>query len=244
MATIPSTTSCAIQVAYPRRSGRRLSGFPVCMNIESALEELALERPLFHSEADFQHALAWALHRRWPEYEVRLERRLPKALGGPGYALDLWAIGSSHTLAMELKYKTRNLEYTLQEESYYLQNHGAQDIGRYDFIKDVSRLENVASSRLNFSGYAIFLTNDPLYWRLPRSDKTVDRDFRIHQGRRVSGRLAWSEEASEGTKRGREGLIRLSGHYELDWHRYSTVESPQYGEFRYLLVSINGRDNH
>ncbi len=210
------------------------------MNIQTALEELALERPLFHSEADFQHALAWVLHRLWPKYVMRLERRVPKAKGGPGFAFDVWASSNSHTLAMELKYKTRTLEHNLEGESYYLQNHGAQDIGRYDFLKDLSRLESVISPRQNISGCAVFLTNDPLYWRPPRSDRTVDRAFRVHQGRRLTGKLAWSKGVSEGTKRGREEPILLRGYYECNWQGFSEVHSPRNGYFRYLLVDVPG----
>lgn len=210
------------------------------MNVKTALQELSSERPLFHSEADFQHALAWELHRQSSEYSIRLERRVPKAHGGPGFAFDLWAVSSSQTLAVELKYKTRTLEYTLKGEPYYLQNHGAQDIGRYDFLKDLSRLESVASSRLNVIGCAAFLTNDPLYWRPPRTDTTVDKAFRIHQDRKVTGRLAWSEGASEGTKKGREEPILLGGHYDLNWRRYSALDVARYGEFRYLLVHVTG----
>ncbi len=210
------------------------------MNVKTALQELSSERPLFHSEADFQHALAWELHRQWPEYSVRLERRVPKAHGGPGFAFDVWAVSSSHTLAMELKYKTRTLEYTLKGEPYHLQNHGAQDIGRYDFLKDLSRLESVASDRLNISGCAVFLTNDPLYWRPTQTDTTVDRAFRIHQNRRVAGRLAWSEAASKGTKKGREEPILLHGSYDLHWRRYSALDVVRHGDFRYLLVHVTG----
>jgi hypothetical protein len=41
-------------------------------------------------------------------------------------------------------------------EPYYLKNHGAQDVGKYDFVKDICRLEayreNIAGHK---EGYAI-----------------------------------------------------------------------------------------
>ncbi len=43
------------------------------IKFQELLRQLALQRPLFHSEADFQHALAWELHNRLPEARVRLE---------------------------------------------------------------------------------------------------------------------------------------------------------------------------
>ncbi len=37
------------------------------------LNTLATQRRVFHSEADFQHALAWEIHRRLPHAAIRLE---------------------------------------------------------------------------------------------------------------------------------------------------------------------------
>jgi hypothetical protein len=46
-------------------------------NFAAILGALALKRPIFHSEADFQHAVAWEIHSRRPELSVRLEFRPP-----------------------------------------------------------------------------------------------------------------------------------------------------------------------
>jgi hypothetical protein len=43
------------------------------LDLESTLTALAFERRIFHSEADFQHALAWKLHERHPDAKIRLE---------------------------------------------------------------------------------------------------------------------------------------------------------------------------
>ena len=43
------------------------------LNLNLAMSELAKLRRIFHSEADFQFALAILLHEMWPELEVRLE---------------------------------------------------------------------------------------------------------------------------------------------------------------------------
>jgi len=44
------------------------------------LQGLAHCQPIFHSEADFQHALAWRLHELWPEARIRLDGKLPQVL--------------------------------------------------------------------------------------------------------------------------------------------------------------------
>lgn len=42
------------------------------MSLDAVLERLALLRPVFHSEADFQQALAWEVHSIDPSLRVRL----------------------------------------------------------------------------------------------------------------------------------------------------------------------------
>jgi len=51
------------------------------IDVDDLLKTLASVRPVFHSEADFQHSFAWELHRRYPTAEVRLERVLASTLG-------------------------------------------------------------------------------------------------------------------------------------------------------------------
>jgi hypothetical protein len=58
------------------------------INVHQIMKTLAVERPVFHSEADFQHALAWELHRQMPEWAMRLEYRPRKILGRR--AVDIW----------------------------------------------------------------------------------------------------------------------------------------------------------
>ncbi len=48
-------------------------------------------------------------------------------------------------------------------ESFTLLDHGAQLLGRYDFLKDVSRLQQVVAVNPAVRGYAILLTNDSSY---------------------------------------------------------------------------------
>ena len=47
----------------------------VVVDIQAAMQRLAPVRPVFHSEADFKHALAWALQEGSPTLRVQLEYR-------------------------------------------------------------------------------------------------------------------------------------------------------------------------
>ena len=76
--------------------------------LAAAVSALAGKRPVFYSEADSQQALAWAIHERHPDIEVRLER--PVQLGDRGGHVDLWLRQSERESAIELKYWTRSTE--------------------------------------------------------------------------------------------------------------------------------------
>ena len=203
-------------------------------DMAEVMEDLSSERPLFHSEADFQHALAWRIHKMMPEHEVRLEFKPP--LPDVRMYLDLWL--RDIAVAIELKYRTRTLSQTHDGETFALRNQAAQDISRYDFVKDIQRLEQVSTPLNARTGFAILLTNEPLYWTAPSRTDTVDSAFRLHEGRRITGEMAWSPRASDGTIRSREMPIRLAGAYDLRWRDYSAKEPGRHRAFRYLAVRV------
>ena len=122
-----------------------------------------------------------------------------------------------------------------------LLDHSAQDAGRYDFIKDIYRLEQLVSAESSSIGYAIFLTNDASYWNASAKDAAVDAQFRLHEGTILSGSRMWSAHASAGTTRNRELPINLAGTYPLHWHTYAALDVPAHGLFRYLLITVPGQ---
>jgi hypothetical protein len=219
-----------------RRSSQNTTGKIAVIDAVDIIKSLAIPRPLYHSEADFQHAFAWEFHRQLPNAAVRLE--LPLATSDQVLHLDFWATSKDESIAVELKYKTRALSVQLAGERFDLANHSAQDLGRYDFIKDIQRLEQVKLHRENVIGYAILITNDSSYWKRSGNRHTIDADFRLEQGRVLHGVLKWGEKASAGTKRGREEPIVVRGQYELSWEDYSQPSSASYGVFRYLAVKV------
>ena len=202
-------------------------------DIARALDALARARPAFHSEADFQHALAWSLHELDPGAELRLER--PTPWESPRGFIDIWLRGAGGSAAIELKYWTQETELTVDGERFQLKGQGAQDLGRYDFWKDVERTERLVAGGYADGGYVAAVTNDQGYWNGDGAG-TIDTAFRIHEGREAHGKLAWSPWASDGTTKGRESPLELRGRYVTSWRDYS---APAPGdEFRYLLLDI------
>ena len=206
------------------------------IDVHEIMSQLSHKRPVFHSEADFQHAFAWDLHTAIPQCTIRLE--LPLEVGGKRLHLDLWASTAGTSVAIELKYKTRALSVEVAGERFLLRDQAAQDLARYDFIKDIERLERITAIRRGAKGYAVFLTNDSAYWKNPGNVRTVDAAYRIHDGRMVRGYLAWSPRASSGTIKGRERPIGLRGEYRIAWHDYSSPAPSTYGSLRYVVVSV------
>ena len=206
-------------------------------DITELIKTLATKRPVFHSEADFQHALAWEVHQQLPSASIRLE--FPTQRQGKAFHVDIWVVQDGAILAVELKYKTRALQVPVGGELFTLKGQSAQDIGRYDFIKDIWRLEQVLSDRSGAVGYAILLTNDSAYWIPQRDIQPVDADFRLHSGRTFGGTLRWGAGASAGTMRDREAPLILRGRYTMNWEDYSRLGTPSYNVFRYLAIKVN-----
>lgn len=206
--------------------------------IDNIIKELAKERPIFHSEADFQHALAWLIHKKLDNPSVRLEFKPPNYKIYLDIWVRTWVRTKEYNIAIELKYKTRGLEHEINGEKFGLLNQSAQDHGRYDFLKDIQRIEKVASENRNTFGYAIFLTNDSAYWKEPAGADTFDTAFRINENKEISGELRWGKGASEGTIKNRKDGLSLRGSYQFKWQDYHEIKDKPYGKMRYLLVEI------
>ena len=99
--------------------------------------------------------------------------------------------------------------------------------------------ETIVEHSARVAGHAVLLTNDPSYWSPPRNDRTVDAEFRLHDGQELRGSLNWGKHAAEGTVRGREETLRLGGSYSLHWEDYSETDAEKYARFRYLHVRAN-----
>lgn len=202
--------------------------------MSTILAALAAKRPVFHSEADFQHALAWELHLLDPRASIRLEQR--KTLNGEAAYIDLTGTVQGQPLAIELKYKTARSTCVIDGETFDLTGHGAQDIGACLFWKDVERLEQLKrAANSPMCAYAIFLTNDGSYWRSSGRTGTNADAFRLSDGRTAGRSMSWGERTSERTRRVHDKTIELTTEYALRWRDYSEVNGVK---FRYLLLEI------
>jgi hypothetical protein len=217
-----------------RREGR----VEPLIDLGEILRGLAEVRRVFHSEADLQHALAMEISRSCPGSEVRPEYPMYIKRDGKHVYLDLWFREEGLSHAIELKYKTRSMpERLVDGEEFLLLDQSAQNIARYAFCNDIHRLETIVSENTDVVGHAIFLSNDRTYWERPIRRITVDRAFRLTDGRTLGGPLDWGASTSDELRSGMEGFT-LGGSYDLTWTDYSEIGSSTYGRFRFLLVDI------
>ena len=219
----------------PKPAPLRTRETPTAFEFHDFMTRLSRSRPVFHSEADLQHSIESLIQETMPDYPVRLMHQLPHE--DRSMYLDVWLPADG--IAIQLRHATQKLELDWDDVSFELKAHGAQDLTRYDLLRDIQRLEHaLARSDMCKTGLAILLTNDLLYWKSPHRAGTIDAAFRIHEGRELTGELAWAAHAGAGTTRSREAPIRLEGSYTMHWQDYSNFAGEKYGEFRYLAVAV------
>ena len=147
-------------------------------------------------------------------------------------------------LPIELKYKTVPLNKdiscfgeTVNGENL-LKNHGARDLGAYDFWRDVSRIECLIKRFNNVkSGIALFVTNDQGYWTLPKMGTNPNyanfsmKDAVHNQKKTWQGNTAMSA--------ARPSFV-LDNEHKLEWQPQIKKEYKwPVKEFRYCLLKIN-----
>lgn len=152
--------------------------------------------------------------------------------------LDILVHKGAEFLPVELKYKTKKhskqltrFDEQLERNIDVLKNQGAQDLGMYDFWKDVRRVELV---KKRFStvkkGLAVFVTNDQQYLN-PSRETSNNRLFNMEEG--IHGRLKhWQQ--LESTCARTHPNFELEHEYTIHWN-HNTFEGII---FHYCILDI------
>ena len=205
------------------------------LDMNQVMDALSQIRPVFYSESDFKHALSWQIQQENPATRVRQE--VGNLIEGPDRRyVDIW-LPDSRT-AIELKCLTRKAVIVQGDEEFRLKDQSAQDLGRYGFCLDISRLEGIVDKERARDGYAVLLTNEYLYWDLPKKTDAKDADFVLHQDREITGTLGWGPDTSASTLKGRDTPIEIRGRYRAQWQEYSSPSGSGHTRFRYLLLHV------
>ena len=111
-----------------------------------------------------------------------------------------------------------------------LGQHGAQNIGCYDFWKDVKRTEIFEVTFAQVSrGIVLFVSNDPSYRNAPLNPNAGYAPFSTHQGRQVTANTFLNWNGNLAVANGRPGLI-VNYDYTLNW---TAMNIPQH---HYILT--------
>jgi len=155
---------------------------------------LDTNKELLFNERDLQMHLATFLRLTGHYDDVDVEYYVPLSelkgyIWNNELRMDVLVRKGKEFLPIELKYKTKVVRKKLlrfgesvAEEVEVMKNQGAQDLGKYDFWKDVRRIEIVRNRFGSIkNGLAVFVTNDPMYLQLGR-EKSNHIKFSMDEG--------------------------------------------------------------
>ena len=210
----------------------------VCAFLESNEE-------LLFNERDFQMHLATWLRNSANRYDdVDVEYYVPRQ-ELEGYVwdselrLDVVVKRDGEYCPVELKYKTRKVERkisrfdeALSDDVVVMKNQGAQDLGMYDFWKDVRRVELVRNrfERVK-GGLAVFVTNDSFY---TKGSKPTSNNYLFGMAGEAarSTKKHWANPESSCAKT--HPNFEVERAYDIEWHAREVDRV----EFYYCIVTI------
>lgn len=201
---------------------------------------------LLFNERDFQMHLATWLRKSANDYDdVDVEYYVPK-IELPNYVwdselrLDIVVKKDGEYCPVELKYKTKKVERQisrfdemLDDKVVVMKNQGAQDLGMYDFWKDVRRIELVRNRFAKVKGgLAIFVTNDALYTKASRPESN-NYLLNMNEGKH-SVIKHWQNENSACAKMNSYKSFEVEKEYSINWHHRNVDNIP----FHYCVVNV------
>jgi hypothetical protein len=200
---------------------------------------------LLFNERDFQMHLATWLRKSANDYDdVDVEYYVPK-IELPNYVwdselrLDIVVKKDGEYCPVELKYKTKKVERQISrfdemlDKVVVMKNQGAQDLGMYDFWKDVRRIELVRNRFAKVKGgLAIFVTNDALYTKASRPESN-NYLLNMNEGKH-SVIKHWQNENSACAKMNSYKSFEVEKEYSINWHHRNVDNIP----FHYCVVNV------
>lgn len=135
--------------------------------------------------------------------------------------VDIVLLQNGRYYPIEIKFKTKSQPIGLNvfgvNQQIYLGHHGAQNIGCYDFWKDIKRLELYESISDNIEqGIMLFVSNDESYRTPPLNLNTGYGQFSIHENKMVANNeiLNWNRPLTISHNR---PPIQLNREYLISW---------------------------
>lgn len=206
--------------------------------LEAIIEEEFLSQskePHYYNEAQVQHKLGIELYKRFG-IEPTLEWYVKNDESGAKEYIDMMLKIDGKTVAIELKYKTRKID----GKDYITQ--GGQSDGKFHFFKDIERLERLKKSKdIDFridKGFAIFITNDHLYWNEARSNskakgKNSVADFDLCDKKGIK-----KDTYNAKWRKSKNATVTISRSYPVEWFSPSDEVKKDGTTFRCLIITL------
>ena len=210
----------------------------VCAFLESNKE-------LLFNERDFQmHLATWLRNsnNRYDDVDVEYyvpHQELNNYIWNSELRLDIVVKKDGEYYPVELKYKTKKVERKISRfdedlisNVVVMKNQGAQDLGMYDFWKDVRRVKLVRNRFQRVKGgLAVFVTNDEFYTKGSK-ESSNNYLFNMSAGIAHSKQKHWANPESTCAKT--HPNFEVEKEYSIEWH---TREIDKV-EFYYCTVTI------
>lgn len=214
------------------------------IDIKNCLEELKKERPVFASEADFQFSLGWKIKELYEDCSVVFEFPPKFSKVHPSdksIHIDIVVAKDGKYMPIELKYKTAEVKsYQRDGITFNLKKQGAGNLGCYDYLFDIERIEKFRSEySIEFEeGYAIFLTNDLFYLQAPKKKNCDYAAFSIHKGANIKpGTKSWL--SIKNKRKAYQDPVVIKSSYRIEWEKYSELEIDDNRMFFLTIAKIN-----
>ena len=200
---------------------------------------------LLFNERDFQmHLATWLRNSANCYDDVDVEYYVPcqeldNYVWDSELRLDIVVKKDSEYCPVELKYKTKKVERKISRfdeelagNVVVMKNQGAQDLGMYDFWKDVRRVELVRNrfERVK-GGLAVFVTNDGFYTKGSK-ESSNNYLFNMSAGKAHSKQKYWAKLESTCAKT--HPNFEVERKYSIEW---KMREIDKVG-FYYCIVTI------
>lgn len=201
---------------------------------------------LLFNERDFQMHLATWLRNSASKYDdVDVEYYVPwqeleNYIWASELRLDIVVKKDGEYCPVELKYKTKKVEKKisrfdelLSDKVVVMKNQGAQDLGMYDFWKDVRRVELVRNRfKTVKNGLAVFVTNDAFY---TKGSKSTSNNYLLNMTEGEHSPIKhWQNENSSCAKMKAYKSFEVEYKYYIKWHQ-KVIEKV---DFYYCIVTI------
>ena len=213
--------------------------------LEKCIKSLSNKRRIFHSEADFQFALAWEIKENYKDdVNIRLEYPVDKM------NIDIVVFCGEKMIPIELKWLRTDFECCIKGadgengEKFKLALSGADPEIRYDCLKDIKRIESISEIRDNFvEGYTIWISNIETHFN---KNHKHTMQFDISQDETQKGKIYWDKNEQDEIKNidgtlkkslregdSRRNVIELKDSYTFHWEDYSIIDKSEIDDKKY-----------